>query len=84
MIKGETGVGKELFAQAMYRLSKKSGEFIAINIAGLDDIMLSDTCLVTERVFSPVLIWTEKGFWQLLLTGFCFSMRSEIWGREHR
>jgi DNA-binding NtrC family response regulator len=43
LITGETGVGKELFAQAVHRLSQKSGEFIAVNIAGLDDTMLSDT-----------------------------------------
>ena len=43
LITGETGVGKELVAQAVHRLSHKSGEFVAINIAGLDDTMLSDT-----------------------------------------
>jgi DNA-binding NtrC family response regulator len=43
LITGETGVGKELFARAVHRLSRKSGEFVAINIAGLDDTMLSDT-----------------------------------------
>jgi len=43
LITGETGVGKELVAQAVHRLSLRSGEFVAINIAGLDDTMLSDT-----------------------------------------
>ncbi len=43
LITGETGVGKELVAQAVHRLSQNSGEFVAINIAGLDDTMLSDT-----------------------------------------
>ncbi|MBU0664316.1 MAG: sigma-54 dependent transcriptional regulator [Proteobacteria bacterium] len=43
LITGETGVGKELVAQAVHRLAQKSGEFVAINIAGLDDTMLSDT-----------------------------------------
>ena len=43
LITGETGVGKELIAQAVHRLSQKNGEFVAINIAGLDDTMLSDT-----------------------------------------
>jgi transcriptional regulator with GAF, ATPase, and Fis domain len=36
-------VGKELVAQAVHRLGYKSGEFVAINIAGLDDTMFSDT-----------------------------------------
>ncbi len=43
LITGETGVGKELIAQAVHKLSGKSGEFVAMNIAGLDDVMLSDT-----------------------------------------
>ncbi len=43
LITGETGVGKELFAQAIHRLSGSKGEFIGVNIAGFDDVMLSDT-----------------------------------------
>jgi len=43
LIMGETGVGKRLFAQAVHRLSRRSGEFVAINIAGLDDTVISDT-----------------------------------------
>lgn len=43
LITGETGVGKELIARAVHRLSQKTGEFVAINIAGLDDTMFSDT-----------------------------------------
>jgi DNA-binding NtrC family response regulator len=43
LITGETGVGKELFARAIHRLSQRKGEFVGINIAGLDDTMLSDT-----------------------------------------
>lgn len=42
LITGETGVGKELFAQAIHTLSCNSGEFVAVNIAGFDDAMLSD------------------------------------------
>lgn len=43
LITGETGVGKELFSQAIHQLSGRSGKFIAINVAGLDDNMFSDT-----------------------------------------
>jgi DNA-binding NtrC family response regulator len=43
LITGETGVGKELMASAIHRLSGVSGAFIAVNIAGLDDAMFSDT-----------------------------------------
>jgi len=43
LITGETGVGKELIAKAMHRLSKRKGNFVTTNIAGLDDQMFSDT-----------------------------------------
>ncbi|MCM2263777.1 MAG: sigma-54 dependent transcriptional regulator [Desulfuromonadales bacterium] len=43
MITGETGVGKELIAQAIHVLSGRSGRFVAVNVAGLDDAMFSDT-----------------------------------------
>ncbi|HMK49775.1 MAG TPA: sigma-54 dependent transcriptional regulator [Thermodesulfovibrionales bacterium] len=40
---GETGAGKELFAQTIHKLSRRKGEFIAVNVAGLDETVLSDT-----------------------------------------
>ncbi|MFC1744196.1 sigma-54-dependent transcriptional regulator [Candidatus Riflebacteria bacterium] len=43
LIVGETGVGKELVAMALHTLSKRQGPFIPVNIAGVDDTVLSDT-----------------------------------------
>ncbi len=43
LIRGETGVGKELIAQTLHELSGRSGQFIAVNVAGLDDNVFSDT-----------------------------------------
>lgn len=43
LITGETGVGKELFARAVHELAGLEGEFVAVNIGGLEDAMFSDT-----------------------------------------
>lgn len=43
LVYGETGVGKELMARAIHRASGRTGPFMPINVAGLDDEMFSDT-----------------------------------------
>lgn len=43
LITGETGVGKELFAEAVHRFGRSQGEFVTVNVAGLDDAVFSDT-----------------------------------------
>ena len=43
LITGETGVGKELIAAALHKLSGRTGEYVTVNIAGLNDQLFSDT-----------------------------------------
>jgi DNA-binding NtrC family response regulator len=43
LITGETGVGKELFAQALHHLCHGEAPFVVANAAGLDDTMFADT-----------------------------------------
>lgn len=43
LILGESGVGKELIARAVHRLSRSDGSLVTINVAGLDDAMFADT-----------------------------------------
>ena len=43
LITGATGVGKELVARAVHTISRRQGDFIAVNVAGLDDSVFADT-----------------------------------------
>jgi len=43
LITGESGVGKEPVARAVHRLANCRGPFVAVNVAGLDDLVFADT-----------------------------------------
>ncbi len=43
LITGETGVGKEVIARGIHRAANCDGDFVAVNLAGVDDHSFSDT-----------------------------------------
>ncbi len=43
LVTGETGTGKELIAQSIYKAKQCSGEFITVNVAGLSEQLFDDT-----------------------------------------
>ncbi|MBF0140833.1 MAG: sigma-54-dependent Fis family transcriptional regulator [Magnetococcales bacterium] len=43
LVQGETGVGKELMAQAIHQASGLKGPLVAVNVAGIDGNLFSDT-----------------------------------------
>lgn len=49
LITGETGTGKELMARAFHSASKRKGAFVAVNVAGVDDHVFSDTLFGHEK-----------------------------------
>lgn len=49
LIQGETGSGKELFARSIHKAGRYGGPFVAVNAAGLDDTMFSDTLFGHQR-----------------------------------
>jgi len=49
LITGESGVGKELMARALYRLAGRKGSFVSVNVAGIDDQAFSDTLFGHRR-----------------------------------
>jgi DNA-binding NtrC family response regulator len=49
LVTGETGVGKELIAEAIHNLSGCQGKLVTVNVAGVDDDLFSDTLFGHKR-----------------------------------
>lgn len=49
LITAETGAGKEMIAKSIHKASGRKGEFVPINVAGLDDNLFSDTLFGHEK-----------------------------------
>ena len=49
LVSGESGVGKELIAQAVHTLSNRAGPLVSVNVAGLDDNVFADTLFGHSR-----------------------------------
>ncbi len=62
LITGETGTGKELFARAVHKASCRKGEFVAVNVAGLDDTLFSDTLFGHSRGAYTGALESRNGF----------------------
>ena len=85
LITGETGTGKELFAEAIHLSSSREGEFIAVNIAGLDDNLFSDTLFGHEKGAFTGAASSRKGLIEKAAGGTVFldeigdlSMESQV------
>jgi DNA-binding NtrC family response regulator len=62
LISGETGTGKELMARAFHAASGRQGAFIAVNVAGVDDHVFSDTLFGHTKGAFTGADRTRKGF----------------------
>lgn len=82
LITGETGVGKELMARAVHRLSGVGGEFVSVNVAGLDDATFSDTLFGHKKGAFTGAEQTREGMVALAAGGTLFL--DEIGDMEER
>jgi len=72
LITGETGTGKELFARAIHLISGRSGKFVAVNVAGVDDQLFSDTLFGHIKGAYTGAVQDRKGLIELAAGGTLF------------
>ncbi len=72
LINGETGVGKELAARAVHKLSCPGKPFVAVNVAGLDDMVFSDTLFGHRKGAFTGAVLARKGLVEQAADGVLF------------
>ncbi|MEW6536652.1 MAG: sigma-54 dependent transcriptional regulator [Candidatus Auribacterota bacterium] len=72
LIYGETGVGKELIARAIAQLSGRQGEYVTVNVAGLDDNLFSDTLFGHSKGAFTSAVGERKGLIEKAAGGTLF------------
>jgi len=72
LVIGETGVGKELIAEAVHRASERPGPFVAVNLAGLDDLLFSDALFGHVKGAYTGALGSRMGFIQQAAGGTLF------------
>lgn len=64
MIRGESGSGKELFAQAIHRISQRSGSFVTINCAAIPESLLESELFGYEKGSFTGALQSKKGLFE--------------------
>jgi DNA-binding NtrC family response regulator len=85
LITGETGTGKGLVARAFHRLSRRSGDFVNVNVGGLDDQMFADTLFGHKKGAFTDAVKDRQGLIEKAAAGVLFldeigdlSMHSQV------
>lgn len=72
LITGETGTGKELLARAIHKASGRKGKFVALNIAGEDKAVVSDTLFGHNKGGFTGAVESRKGLIETAAGGTLF------------
>lgn len=64
MIRGESGSGKELFAQGIHRISQRKGSFVTINCAAIPESLLESELFGYEKGSFTGALQSKKGLFE--------------------